>query len=393
MDTITVYGTTWCPDCRRAKQFLRDQHIAFNWVNIEEDAQGLAIVEQYNNGKHIIPTIVFADDSILVEPSNAELAKKLGVTQSAKHTSYDMIVVGGGPAGLTAALYAAREGLRTLVVERSQFGGQAAITERLDNYPGFPEGITGAEFGLRLVQQADRFGVELLKATDITGVGSDSNERFVITEGSDRYRSKVVVLATGSTYRRLGVKNEEDFIGAGVHFCATCDGPLYRGQDLLVIGGGNSAVEEGIFLTEFASHVTFVVRGEAFSASKIAVDRALSDPRIDVLFHTVIEGFSGDTHLRKVLVKDTSNGEIRELSPGGVFVFVGLSPNTQFLQGSVELDPQGFIVTNDMMETNISGIFAAGDVRRGAVAQVASAAGEGAAVALMVRNFLRHRGE
>ena len=187
MAEITIYGTTWCPDCRRAKQFLRDQRIAFDWADIERDAAGLAVVERVNGGKHIIPTIVFADGSTLVEPTNAELASKLGITQRAKHTAYDVVIVGGGPAGLTAALYAAREGLSTLVIERSQLGGQAAITERLDNFPGFPEGITGAEFAARLTQQAERFGVELLRATNVERIAAHGDDREVTTEGGDIY--------------------------------------------------------------------------------------------------------------------------------------------------------------------------------------------------------------
>lgn len=391
--TITIYGTTWCPDCRRAKQFLRDQRIAFDWVDVERDAEGLALVERHNDGKRVIPTIVFDDGSVLVEPTNAELARKLGVEQRAKRTAYDVIIVGGGPAGLTAALYSAREGLSTLVIERSQLGGQVATTERLDNYPGFPDGITGAEFGERLVRQVERFGVEILRATNVTRIAADGDDRDVQVENGDSYCANAVILATGSTYRRLGIPGEDDFIGAGVHFCATCDGPLYRGQELLVVGGGNSAVEEGVFLTQFAPKVTFVVRGDALSATKIAADRALADPKIDILFHTAVKEFRGDSRLRSVTLRDLHSGEEREMRPGAVFVFIGLSPNNDVAKGAVGLDPHGFILTDDRLQTSIPGVFAAGDVRHGATAQVASAAGEGAAVMLMVRQYLRRFGE
>ncbi len=391
MADIIVYGTTWCPDCRRAKQFLRDTNTAFSWVNIEEDAQGLAIVEQNNDGKHIIPTIIFPDGSILVEPTNAELAQKLGIQQMAKHTSYDVIIIGGGPCGLTAALYAAREGASTLVIERSQFGGQASITERLDNFPGFPEGITGAEFGARLVKQCERFGVELLKATNVTRVRSSMNSREVVTEAGDVYRAGAIVLAVGSTYRRLSVPGEEDFIGAGVHFCATCDGPLYRGKELVVVGGGNSAVEEGVFLTEFASKVTLLVRGNALTASKIAADRALNDPKITVRYSVEVKEFRGENRLQTVVLRDTITGQEDLMHPDGVFLFIGLTPNTEPFKNDITLDKQGFIITSSTMETNLEGVFAAGDTRKGATAQVASAAGEGAAVALMTRNYLRNK--
>ena len=393
MAQITVYGTTWCPDCRRSKQFLRDQRIPFDWVDVERDADGLALVERHNNGKRIIPTILFEDGSVLVEPTNAELAHKLGVEQHAKRTAYDVVIVGGGPAGLTAALYSAREGLSTLVIERSQLGGQVATTERLDNYPGFPDGITGAEFGERLVRQVERFGVEILRATNVTGISAHGDDRDVQVENGDSYCANAVILATGSTYRRLGIPGEDDFIGAGVHFCATCDGPLYRGQELLVVGGGNSAVEEGVFLTQFAPKVTFVVRGDELSATKIAADRALGDPKIEVLFHTAVKEFRGDTRLRSVVLRDLRSGAEREVRPGGVFVFIGLSPNNDVAKGAVELDPHGFILTDDRLQTSIPGVFAAGDVRHGATAQVASAAGEGAAVILMIRQYLRRFGE
>jgi thioredoxin reductase (NADPH) len=392
-ETIFVYGTTWCPDCRRAKQFLRDQRIPFAWVDIEHDAQGLAVVERVNAGKHIIPTIVFPDGSTLTEPSNALLAQKLGVAQHARRTSYDVIIVGGGPAGLTAALYAAREGLCTLAIERGQLGGQAAVTERLDNFPGFPEGITGGEFAARLTQQAERFGVELLRATNVDGIAAEGDDRMVRTDGGDTYLARAVVLATGSTYRRLGVPGEEDFIGAGVHFCATCDGPLYRGQELLVIGSGNSAVEEGVFLTQFADKVTVVVRGEELSATRVVADRALRDPKIEVLFSTAVAEFRGDSRLRSVVVRNTKTGEKQEVRPGGVFVFVGLSPNSEIVRDTVEVDGHGFVLTDDRLETSMPGVYAAGDVRHGATAQVASAAGEGAAVILMVRGYLKRLGE
>jgi thioredoxin reductase (NADPH) len=393
VEEIAIYGTTWCPDCRRAKQFLRDQRIPFRWVDIEHDAEGLAVVERVNAGKHIIPTIVFPDGSLLVEPTNAELARTLGIKQRAKRTAYELIIIGGGPAGLTAALYAAREGLSTLVIERSQLGGQAATTERLDNFPGFPEGITGMEFAARLTQQAERFGVELLRATNVTDIVPRGDDRDVVTESGEVYCARAVVLATGSTYRRLGVPGEDDFIGAGVHFCATCDGPLYRGQELLVIGGGNSAVEEGVFLTQFSPKVTIVVRGETLSASKIVADRALRDPKIAVLFQTVVREFRGDGRLRSVVLRDLRTGEEREVTPGGVFVFVGLSPNSEVARGTLDVDAHGFVVTNEQLQTSVPGIFAAGDVRHGATAQVASAVGEGAAVTLMVRAYLRRLGD
>lgn len=224
---IKLYGTLWCGDCKMTKKFFGEQRVHYDFIDVEMDKEGLAFVEKANNGKQIIPTLVFEDGSTLVEPSNAELAAKLGLQTAAKSTFYDLIVIGSGPAGLTAALYAAREGIDTLVIERGVVGGQAGITERLDNFPGFPEGISGSEFADRLRQQAERFGVELLQAQEVTEVALDEEYRCVKTSDGKEYGCWAVLLALGSTYRRLEIPGEDGFIGAGVHFCATCDGPFY----------------------------------------------------------------------------------------------------------------------------------------------------------------------
>lgn len=387
---ILLYGTTWCPDCKRSKMFLGEQRIPYTFVNIEGDPEGQMLVERLNNGKQIIPTIVFPDGSILVEPSNAELAAKLGIQTAAKNEFYDLIVVGGGPAGLTAAIYAAREGLDTLVIERGGLGGQAGVTERLDNFPGFPEGVTGAEFAERLVAQAQRFGVELLGAQEVSRIGVDeeSGSRCVETADGKSYLCSALLLAPGSAYRRLGVPGEEDYIGAGVHFCATCDGPFYRGREVAVVGSGNSAVEEGVFLTKFSPEVTLLVRGDALHASKVASEKALEKMR--VRFHTGIKELRGEGgKLKTVVVQDTQTGEEQELHPAALFVYVGIEPNTKFLAGTVELDDRGFIRTNAMLATSIPGVFAAGDGRAGSTKQLVSAAGEGATAVLMIRDYLK----
>src|SRR5687767_13039630 len=198
--SITMYGTLWCGDCKRAKTFLGEQRIHYDYIDVEQDADGLAFIERVNGGKQIVPTIVFDDGSILVEPSNAELAAKLGLKTAAKRQFYDLIVIGSGPAGLTAALYAAREGIDTLVIERGGVGGQAGITERLDNFPGFPEEVSGVEFADRLRRQAERFGVEILSAQDVTGIATEGDYRIVRTADGNEYRYWAVLLALGSTY-------------------------------------------------------------------------------------------------------------------------------------------------------------------------------------------------
>ena len=385
---ITVYGTSWCSDCKRTKKFFGEQRVHYAFIDIDSDPAGLKVVEQINHGKQIIPTITFEDGTTLVEPSNAQLAEKLGLQTKAKCPFYDLIVVGAGPAGLTAALYAAREGIDTLVIDRAGIGGQIGVTERLDNFPGFPDGITGGELADRFGRQAERFGVEILSAQEVTAIGVDAEYRFVRTADGAEYRSWAVLLALGSTYRRLGIPGEEDFIGSGVHFCATCDGPFYRDEEVLVIGGGNSAGEESIFLTKFARHVTIVSRGPQLTASKAVIEKIAEQPGIDVRYDTVPEEFKGDSRLRAVVLRNTRTGETQEVSPSGVFVFIGLSPNTDLVKGLVELDDRGFVSTGTDLQTSVSGIFAAGDCRIGSTKQAASAAGEGAAVALSIRRYV-----
>ena len=385
---ITVYGAPWCPDCKQAKQFLGEQRVAYSWVDIDQDEDARSYVQQVNNGRQIIPTIVFEDGSVLVEPSNAELAAKLGISPKARREFYDLIVVGGGPTGLTAALYAAREGIETLIIERSGVGGQAAITELIDNYPGFPLGIGGAKLADEMRAHSERFGVEILPAQAVTGVGAKGDYRMVSTESGDEYCSRTVLLAVGSRYRRLNVPGEEDLIGAGIHFCATCDGPFYKGQDMVVVGGGNSGVEEGLFLTKFASQVTVLEVRDRLGASQILREKAASHPKMQVRLNTTVQEFRGNGKLSSVVTKDVNTGVVEELRPGAVFIFIGLDPNTGFLRDIVDLDQWGFIKTGGTLETNIEGIFAAGDARTGSTKQVASAVGEGATVALMIRHCL-----
>jgi thioredoxin reductase (NADPH) len=386
---ITVYGTLWCSDCKRTKKFFGEQRVHYDFVDIDGNAEGLRIVEEANRGKHIIPVLKFGDGSTLVEPSNGELAKKLGLQTTAKNKFYDLIVIGSGPAGLTAALYAAREGIETLVIERGGVGGQAGVTELLDNFPGFPEGVSGAEFADRLRRQAERFGVEILSAQEVASIDADGDYRIVRTADGDEYRSWVVLLALGSTYRRLDVPGEDDFIGAGVHFCATCDGAFYRGKEVLVIGGGNSAGEESIFLTKFADKVTIVTRDTELSASKVVVEKVNEHPKIEVISGTTPAEFQGDGKLERVVLKDMATGALQTIETNGVFVFIGLTPNTGIISGQVQLDERGFIETDIGLQTSAAGVFAAGDCRAGSTKQAASAAGEGAAVALAIRRYIQ----
>ncbi len=388
---LTVIGASWCPDCRRAKTFLGEQRVPYEWIDLEQHPEYTERVEALNGGSRIIPTIIFPDGSHLAEPGNDELADKLGLTRVASERTYDLVIVGGGPTGLTAAIYAARENFSVLIVEKSAVGGQAGVTERLDNYPGFPDGVAGHELADRMRRQAERYGVEILQAVAVTSLETvDESWVAVATSTGDHYRAHGVLLATGSLYRRTGAAGEADLIGAGIHFCATCDGPFYRGADeVVVIGGGNSGFEEGIFLTQFARHVTIVEYADAVRASRLLQDKVAAHPSMSVHVGTAVVAFeAGAGKLTGVVLEDRATGQRRTHRASGAFVFIGLEPNTAFLVGEVDLDDQGFVVSDEQFRTSMPGVYVAGDVRRGSTKQLASAVGEGAAAAIALRYHL-----
>jgi thioredoxin reductase (NADPH) len=392
MSEIKVYGAPWCPDCKRAKKFLGEHRVPYEWIDIDQDPDGLRFVEQLQRGGHTIPTIVFPDGSHLLEPADVELARKLGLKLEAERSFYDLAIVGGGPTGLSAALYAAREGIDVIVIDRSALGGQAGITERIDNYPGFPEGIGGAELAERFVAQARRYGVEMLSAVEVQALTQEETDVLLRLGSGQELCAHAALIATGSSYRRLGVPGEAELIGAGVHFCATCDGPFYKGVDeLLVVGGGNSGLEEGMFLSQFAKRIRIVEYSPDLKASRVLQDKVKSHPQFVVHTNTQIVELRGNGKLREVVARDRATGEEHHWHPAAAFVFIGLDPNTGFLKETLELDSSGFVVTDSCYQTSMPGVFSAGDVRQGSTKQLASAVGEGVAALLAVRQSLRER--
>jgi thioredoxin reductase (NADPH) len=305
---------------------------------------------------------------------------------------HDVIMVGAGPAALTAAIYTTREDIETVLFERGVVGGLAAITDWIDNYPGFPKGVAGLELADSLQQQAERFGA-VIELGEVNKIIDEGNLKHLETTSGDMY-AKAVLVATGSDYKKLGIPGEQEYYAHGVHYCATCDGAFYRDKRLVVVGGGNSAVQEAIFLTRFASHIDLLVRGDKFRASEVLqheLDKYKE--KITVHFNTTTDEIVGDgKKVNKVVGTDKLNNKKVDFVVDGVFVFVGLIPNTQFLSNSaLELDELGFIKTNERLETSIPGVFAAGDVRSGATMQIASAAGEGATAALRLREYIEDR--
>lgn len=390
MSEISVYGAPWCPDCKRAKKFLGEQRVRYEWIDVDQSEEGLKFVEELQSGGRTIPTIVFEDGSYLLEPSNDELAKKLGLQLTAQRSFYDLIIIGGGPTGLTASIYAAREGFETLVIEKSALGGQAGVTEKIDNYPGFPQGIGGSELADRIVQQAERYEVELLSAVGVEAIEPEDGDVVVRTAGGDEYCGHAVLIATGSTYRRLNVPGEDDLIGAGIHFCATCDGPFYKGaKELMVIGGGNSGLEEGLFLAQFADKIHVLEFNPELKGSLVLQDKVRNHPKFEVHTNTRVTEFQAEGNkLSAVVAENRETGDVSTFRPAAAFVFIGLDPNTSFLKGTVELDKWGFVTTDTGMQTSMPGVFAAGDVRAGSTKQLASAVGEGATALIGIRNYL-----
>jgi len=394
-DEIIIYGATWCPDCRRAKQFLGEHRIPYQWIDITDNDEAIAYVEKANKGNRVIPTIVFPDESVLIEPSNNDLAEKLNISLEPDNDFYDVVIIGGGPAGLTAAIYTAREGLSTLLIDESGLGGQVAITQVLDNFPGFPEGVTGESFTERMEDQARRFEVEIVQGEEIVDIIQDGQYRLVRSVNDRDYVGRAVLVATGSHYKKMGIPGEMELVGYNVHFCATCDGAFYKDKDVLVIGGGNSGFEEGLFLAEkFAKSVTIVEFLPEVKASQILQNKVAERSDMKVITnHAVREiKINDNNEMDGVLIEDRATGETKTWHPDGVFVFIGLNPNSGFLPQTIKRDEWGFIQTDNTLQTSMEGVFAAGDVRTGSTKQAVSAAGEGAAAAMMIRQYLQKVG-
>jgi thioredoxin reductase (NADPH) len=391
--SITVYGAPWCPHCKRVKKFLSAHRVPYTNVDIDQRPEAIDEIKAMQDGAQIIPTVVYDDGSHAVNPTDDELARHIGLNVAAERVAYDIVIVGGGPAGLAAAIYAAREGIDAIVVDASALGGQAAISDVIDNYPGFPEGISGAELADRFIAQARRYGVELLSAVRVEAIERDGADLVTRLSSGQQLTSHAVIVATGSTYRRLGVPGEDDLIGAGVHYCATCDGPFYKGADeVVVIGGGNSALEEGLHLSEFADKVRVLARHD-LNASPVLQDRVRSDPQFTVHTGMDIVSLEGESNrFAAVVARNRETGQTERFPAAAAFVFIGLTPNTSFLGDDFTRDAGGFLATGPTFETSVPGVFAAGDVRAGSTKQLGSAVGDGIAALLMARRYLEdHR--
>ena len=299
---------------------------------------------------------------------------------------YDVVIIGGGPAGLTAGLYTSRARLNSLLIEKGLVGGQVANAEWVENYPGFPEGIGGFELGQLMHQQATKYGLKTLLA-EVTGIELQGEQKVIRTTEGD-FIAKAVIIAGGSERQKLGVPGEEEFTGKGVSYCATCDAAFFKEQPVAVVGGGDAAITEALYLTKFASRVTVIHRRDQLRASRILQEKAFSQPKIEFRWNSTVEKIEGGDIVERIRLRQVKTGKKSALKVAGIFMSIGLKPNTDYLKSILSLDVTGLIITDEKMETEIPGIFAAGDIRHNSVRQTITAAGDGATAAIYAEKFI-----
>ncbi len=302
---------------------------------------------------------------------------------------YDIVIIGGGPAGLSAGLYASRAALKTVILERGMPGGQAATTDRIDNYPGFPEGISGPDLMMKMDEQSRRFGTEV-QFTEVLSLVQKPEGNFALRTYDGDYTAKAVIIATGARSKPLQVPGEEEYMGRGVSYCATCDGAFFQGKTVAVVGGGDSAIQEGIFLTRFAEKVYVIHRRNELRATKVLQEKALSHPKIEFIMDSVITGIFGQDHVEAVKIRNLRSNEEKAVAVDGVFVYIGKEPSTELFRGFVDLNEQGYIITDENMQTSRHGVFAAGDVRQTPLRQVVTAVADGAVAAVSAGHYIEH---
>lgn len=409
-DGIRVAGALWSASSHSIKDFLARSQIPYRFFDIERDADVRSMVEQANAGTHQLPVVFFPDGETLVDPGITELAEKAGLRTEAANPFYDLIVVGAGPAGLGAAVYGASEGVHTLLIDKETPGGQAGTSSRIENYLGFPKGLSGADLARRATAQASRLGAEILSAQEVVSVDRRDPYRIVKLANGSELACHAVVIATGVSIRELEVRGIEGVTGAGVYYgAALTEAANYRGQHVYVVGGANSAGQGAMFLSQHAGQVTMLVRSSlAKSMSAYLIEQIEGQDNIDVQLGWEVVEVHGQNQLEAISIRDHETREIRQESTPAVFVFIGAKPHTEILQNRVALSPQGFVLTGPdlwvdgarpadwqlkrdpyLMETNIPGVFAAGDVRNGVIRRVASAVGQGSAVVSFVHEYLK----
>ena len=410
-DGIRLAGTAYSPASFVLKDFLASNQVPYQWVDMDDEAMVRDLLSGASGGVARLPIVLFPDGETLVQPSTRELAERLGMQTRAQKPFYDLIVVGGGPAGLAASVYGASEGLRTILIEQSAPGGQAGTSSFIENYLGFPGGISGADLARRAVTQAKRFGAEIITAQEAVEIRREDPYRRVILSDGSELSGYAILIAPGMEVRRLETPGVEPLLGVGVYYgAALTEGATCRGRDVVIVGAANSAGQGAMFFSRYARKVTMVVRGTDLSAgmSRYLVDRIAETPNVEVLLNTVVAGARGEGRLEAVTVGNTVSGEEREITATGMFIFVGQMPRTALCGKLVMRDEQGFVLTGrDVMvdgrrpagwtaardpflfETNVPGIFCAGDARYGSGKRCAAAVGEGSATVSMIHQYLQ----
>ena len=410
-DGIRVAGTLWSPGSHDVKDFLARNRIPYLWQDIDQDAEARVLVDAVTQGERRLPVVFLPDGSTLVAPDHRLLAEKVGLRTQATQPFYDLIIVGAGPAGLGAAVYGASEGLRTLMIDRQATGGQAGTSSRIENYLGFPKGLSGADLAQRATAQALRLGAEILTAQNVEKVRVDDTYRYVTFSDGTELGCKSMVIATGVTVKRLDAPGVERLTGAGIYYgAALTEAANYRGQPIFVVGGANSAGQAAMAFSRFASQVSMLVRGESLQASmsQYLIDQIASTPNIDVQVRTEVAEAHGTERLETLTLSDCITSQTRTVPAAALFLFIGAVPHSDLVAGIVERNSAGFILTGQdlirdgkkpqgwrlqrdpyLLETSVPGIFAAGDIRQGAVRRVASAVGEGAVAVSLVHQYLK----
>lgn len=408
---IRVIGNRWSPCSHQVKDFLARNQIPYQWMDVELEEEARKLVSYAEgDGKQQLPLVLFPDGTRLVRPSNLQIAEKVGLRTQAERPFYDLVIVGGGPSGLAAAVYGASEGLTTVMIEREAPGGQAGSSSRIENYLGFPVGLSGGDLARRAVTQARRFGVEILTPQEVTQVRVEDPYRIVTLADGSEISCHVLLVATGVSYRKLEIPGAEQFRGAGVYYgAAMTEAIACGGEDVYIIGGANSAGQAAMHFAKYARRVVMLVRADSLtkSMSQYLIDQIEGTENIEVWTHSSVVEAKGDGHLEGLTIANSNTGEKQTVSAKSLFIFIGASPRTDWLDGVVERDKQGFILTGPdliregkrprgwnldrdpfLLETNVPGIFAAGDVRFGSVKRVASGVGEGAIAVQFVHRYL-----
>lgn len=408
---IRVIGNRWSPHSHQTKDFLARNQVPYQWLDVELEEEARRLVS-YSSGNQTpqLPLVLFPDGTRLEQPSNLQIAEKIGLKIRAERPFYDLAIVGGGPAGLAAAVYGASEGLTTVMIERQAPGGQAGSSSRIENYLGFPVGLSGGDLARRGVTQAKRFGVEILTPQEVNGIRVENPYRIVKLADGSEISCHALLIATGVSYRKLDVPGMDRLCGAGVYYgAAMTEAIACSGEEVYVVGGANSAGQAAMHFSKYAHRVTMLVRGDSLtkSMSQYLIDQIAATPNIRVLTHSSVVEVKGESSLEAIAIANTQTGEKQILPATSLFIFIGAKPQTDWLDGLVERDPQGFILTGPvlmrdgqrprgwtlerdpfLLETNVPGIFVAGDVRYGSIKRVASGVGEGSIVVQFIHQYL-----